>query len=41
MFKEFVVMLDDVRLADMRRGEMQKMINRFFSLFFYTFRFIQ
>ena len=26
-------MLDDVRLADMRRGEMQNMINRLLSLF--------
>ena len=32
-WKEFVVMLDDVRLADMRRAEMQKMINRWLSLF--------
>ena len=32
-WKEFVVMVDDVRLADMRRAEMQKMINRWLSLF--------
>ena len=30
MLQEFAVMLDDKKLADMRRREMQHMINRFY-----------